>query len=168
MTDKTDPNTLSPALAREFISGTLARIQQVQPEFYPYVMAAIHAQDPTFQLNGLFDSIGDIGSSLSSAIGSAASAYSNILVNRENAKTAAIIASDQAKNQIDVMNAQLKAQQAQTTNAFAQQQLALQQAQLLKTQSSLTGGGEVSPAVWVVGGVLALGLLFVAMKSGAH
>lgn len=166
MTDKTDPNSLSPALAREFLAGTLSRIQQTQPDFYPFLMQAIHQQDPTFQLNGLFDAIGDIGDSLSSAISTAATAYGGILVNRENAKTAAIAASDQAKNQIDIMNAQLKAQQAQTTNQFAQQQLALQQAQLLKTQSSF-GTSTISPTVWIVAGVAALGLILFAMKPGA-
>lgn len=166
MTDKTDPSALHPALARQFIDGTLERIKQAQPDFYPYLMAQIHAIEPSYQLNGLFDSIGDIGSSLSSAISSAAQAYGTVLINRENAKTAAMVAQDQAKSQIDVMNAQLKAQQAATQNQFAQQQIALQQQQLLKTGAQLSGG-TTPEMVWIIGGVAVLGIVVLAMRPRA-
>lgn len=168
MTDKTDTTALPPALAREFITGTLKRIQQTQPDFFPYVMAQIHAQEPGFQLNGIFDSLSTIGDSMSSAIASAAQAYGGVLINRENAKTAAMVANDQAKSQIDVMNATLKAQQASTQNQFAQQQLALQQQQLLNVGSSFGGGlSSVSPIVWIIGGVAVLGMILMSQKRAA-
>lgn len=165
MTDKTDPNELSPALAREFISGTLERIKQTQPGFYPYVMQEIHAIDPTYQLNGLFDSFSSIATNFSDAIGKAASAYGEVLINRENAKTASMVAQDNAKAQIDQMNAALKVQMAQTNNSYAQQQLALQQQQLFKTGTAF-GGTSISPTVMMVGGIAVLGLILLSMHKG--
>jgi len=167
MNDKTDPNVLSPELARVFVAGTLARIKENQPQFYPYVMEQIHAADPTFQLNGLFDSIADIGSKFSDVIGKAASAYGDVLINRENAKTQGMIAQDQAKAQIDQMNAALKMQQQQTQNSFAQQQLALQQQQLFNTGSAFGGSSTVSPTVWIMGGIALLGIILLTSRKGA-
>lgn len=167
MTDKTDPNQLSPALARVFLSGTLERIKQSQPDFYPFLMQEIHAMDPTYQLNGLGD-WGDIFGQVSAAIGKAASSYGDVLINRENAKTASMIAQDNAKSQIDQMNAALKAQMAQTNNTYAQQQLALQQQQLYQAGGAFGGStSTLSPTVLVVGGVAVLGLILMSMHKGA-
>lgn len=167
MNDKTDPNVLSPELARVFIAGTLDRIKQTQPDFYPWVMEQIHAADPTYQLNGIWDSIVDVGTKFSDVIGKAASAYGDVLINRENAKTQGIIAQDNAKAQIDQMNAALKMQQQQTQNSFAQQQLALQQQQLFNTGSAFSGSSSISPTVLIVGGVALLGIILLTSRKGA-
>lgn len=161
-----DATQLDPALAREFLHGTLERIRKTQPDFYPFIMREVHAADPTFQLNGTLgdwaDAFSSIGNSVSGLITKAADVAATAYGTKVQADAQATIAKANAKAQIDAMNSNIQVQAAQAQNAFQQQQLLQQQQNLLKQGSAFSTGSPTM--LYVVGGAALLGIVFMLTK----
>lgn len=150
---------LDPVLGKKLIGGTLARIKQSNPDYYRFVAAELSKLDKDTDwnsLSGVMDAIGSIASNFGNVLTKAGTAYADILVNRENAKTAQIVANAQVKAQIDAMNNDLKLQQAQSNSAYTRSQLQQQQQALYDTGNKMTSGGGSSTMLWISLGVIVL------------
>lgn len=152
-------SNLHPELARQLLVGSLARIKKINPTYHAFVIRELEARDPSggwASLGGLADIFSNIGDNLSTVLQDATQKYGDILVSRENAKTAGILANEQVKAQIAQMNAQLKLKQAESQSAFLNSQLQAQQNELYNTGASF-GSGNLLP--WIIAGVAGLFIL---------
>lgn len=158
---------LNPALASSFMVGTLNRIKKRDPVFHSFLVAEINRKMPAYiPVAGLGDlgdwtaAIGQFADKFGSIASTAATKYGDVLISREQGKTASMMAREDAKNQIAQMNASLKLQKAQTQNQYAQQELQRQQMALLNT-----GGFSGGLTTWAPIALAAAGLLWSIMRD---